>query len=98
MPAIGRARSVDVTTPVAPATGPFARSAGAARARYRVRFIDRAAALPATPWEQVRDVTPTVFMDPRFLACVERAFPAPAQARFGHALILDRDERPVAWA
>jgi predicted N-acyltransferase len=97
-PAIAGARSIDVTPPIAPAAGSPARSARDARTKYRVRFIDRATDLPATPWGEVGEVTPTVFMDPRFLACVEWAFPAPAQGRFVHAMVVDRDERPAAWA
>src|SRR5437867_1941446 len=35
-------------------------------------------------------------MDPRFLETVERAFAS--QGRFHHAIVVDRHERPVAWA
>ncbi|OLB80391.1 MAG: hypothetical protein AUI15_41870 [Actinobacteria bacterium 13_2_20CM_2_66_6] len=78
---------------------PHARSrplSGAASAGYRVRVVDRTADLPAADWAKAREVAPSVFMDPRFLATVERAFAA--QGRFHHATVVDRHERPVAWA
>jgi predicted N-acyltransferase len=68
---------------------------GAARMQYRVRLVDRAADLPAADWAKVQAVAPTVFMDPRFLTTVERAFAS--QGRFHHAIVVDQHERPVAW-
>jgi predicted N-acyltransferase len=85
-----------VTPPVAPSVAAHTGPAGVTRERYRVRLIDRAVDLPATPWGRVREVTPTIFMDPRFLATVERAFTG--QGRFVHALVVDQREQPVAWA
>jgi len=64
--------------------------------RYRVRLVHRAADLAAADWAKVREVAPTVFMDPRFLATVERAFAT--QGRFLLALVVDQRERPMAWA
>jgi len=64
--------------------------------RYRVRPVHRAADLAAADWAKVREVAPTVFMDPRFLATVERAFAT--QGRFLLALVVDQRERPMAWA
>jgi predicted N-acyltransferase len=75
---------------------PLVESPPHARVEYRVRVVDRAADLPATDWAKVQEVAPTVFMDPRFLATVERAFAS--QGRFHHAIVVDRAERPVAWA
>ena len=63
--------------------------------QYRVRVVDRAADLPPADWAKVQAVAPTVFMDPRFLTTVERAFAS--QARFRHAIVVDQHERPVAW-
>ena len=74
---------------------PHARSrplSGAASAGYRVRVVDRTADLPAADWAKAREVAPSVFMDPRFLATVERAFAA--QGRFHHAIVVDRHGRP----
>jgi predicted N-acyltransferase len=68
---------------------------GAARVQYRVRLVDRAADLPAADWAKVQAVAPTVFMDPRFLTTVERAFAS--QGRFHYAIVVDQHERPVAW-
>ncbi|HZO40239.1 MAG TPA: GNAT family N-acetyltransferase [Methylomirabilota bacterium] len=82
--------------PSAPPAEHPARSAASARASYRVRFVSRAADLPATPWMDVRGLVPTVFMDPRFLAAVERAFEG--QGGFLHALVVDQRERAMAWA
>jgi predicted N-acyltransferase len=63
--------------------------------QYRIRLVDRAADLPAADWAKVQAVAPTVFMDPRFLTTVERAFAS--QGRFHHAIVVDQHERPVAW-
>jgi predicted N-acyltransferase len=64
--------------------------------RYRVRFVESAAELPTADWSKVRDVDSTVFMEPRFLATVERVFRA--KGRFRHALVYDESQRPLAWA
>jgi hypothetical protein len=66
------------------------------RARYRVRVVEGAAELPIADWSRVREVAGTVFMDPRFLTTVERAFRG--QGRFLHALVYDESGRPQAWA
>jgi len=65
-------------------------------ARYHVRVVEGAAELPIADWSRVREVAATVFMDPRFLATVERAFRG--HGRFLHALVYDESERPQAWA
>jgi hypothetical protein len=62
---------------------------------YRVRLAAGAAALPPD-WSTGREIAGTVFMDPRFLATVERAFQG--QARFLHAIVHDERGRPQAWA
>jgi predicted N-acyltransferase len=85
-----------VAPPSAPPADYPARRAASARASYRVRFVYHAADLPATPWMDVRRVAPTVFMDPRFLTALERAFAG--QGRFVHALVVDPRDRPMAWA
>lgn len=79
--------------PPAPVPRSPARRAGT---RYRVQVVEGVAALPMADWAQVREVTATVFMDPRFLATVEHAFRT--QGRFFHALVYDESARPQAWA
>jgi hypothetical protein len=64
-------------------------------ASYRVRLVARVADLPLADWSEARVVAPSVFMDPRFLATVERAFP---DIRCLHALVYDEHGRPCAWA
>jgi predicted N-acyltransferase len=64
-------------------------------AAYRVRLAGRVADLPLDDWSRVREVDPSLFLDPRFLLTVERAFP---EARCLHALVDDADGRPRAWA
>ena len=63
---------------------------------YRVRFVARAADLPPADWDAGREIAATVFMDPRFLTTVERAFAT--QGRFLHALVYDEGDRPQGWA
>jgi len=58
-------------------------------------MIEGAAELGAS-WAKVREIAPTLFMDPRFLATVEHAFAG--QGRFLHVLVVDPHERPVAWS
>jgi predicted N-acyltransferase len=81
-----------VAAPVAPSVDRPA----SVRASYRVRVVDHAADLTSTHWGQVRQATPSVFMDPRFLASVEHAFAG--HGRFLYALVVDHRERPMAWA
>jgi len=85
-----------VTPPVVPVSHVHTRPPSSARPTYVVRVVGRVADLPASDWAKVREVAPTVFMDPRFLETVERAFAS--QGRFHHAIVVDRHERPVAWA
>jgi predicted N-acyltransferase len=79
--------------PAIPLPRPPAQTVGG---RYRARFVEGAAELPLADWSRVREVAATVFMDPRFLATVERAFRD--RGRFLHALVYDESERPQAWA
>jgi predicted N-acyltransferase len=81
-----------VTPPVAPPLDVPA----PARTGYRVRVVDHAADLASTHWSKVREATASVFMDPRFLTTVEHAFAS--QGRFLYVLVVDRRERPMAWA
>ena len=81
---------------MAPPVAPSLDLPAPVRAGYRVRFVDHAADLAPTPWSQVRQATPSIFMDPRFLATVEHAFAG--HGRFLYVLVADQRERPMAWA
>jgi hypothetical protein len=79
-----------------PEVAALARTPVAAReTTHRVRLVGRVADLPLDDWSRVREVDPSLFLDPRFLLTVERAFP---EARCLHALVDDAEGRPCAWA
>jgi predicted N-acyltransferase len=52
--------------------------------------------VPLDDWRKVCRMTPTCFLDPKFLRAVERTLPKPA--RMFHALVRAQDGKPAAFA